>query len=516
MDVDAIDQELLRRGVRPDVIAKLAGSQPSANSGTPLVSFARPLGQPDAAGWRRPVDVAAEAAASKPTPPVSFMGPKPEPTAPDLQPMPPAGSPLSFVQPGQPAKPASIISNLTPAVSFLSNSAAQPSRDPHTASRLQPGDLDRYLSPTNPAGTQGAPPVSFLGSQNPQAGPQDAAAATASTGVSNASALMRVASQSNGAGGTQPRPIEEEYRELLQDEPTRAQFPAQKMPVWKKLLGGALSVAAGAGGGGEVAGDVANRFFTSPQRKAEGQFEQAHQGWEGKVGNLLKAAKLRHDDLEDRNLQSEIDNRDKDKPDDPRDKKIDEGYNREGQRVHVYQRQNGSEYTKVIPEIVQKQGPTEHKTPFEAYAYGTPDEKQSAQDFLDMEHKFQHKYSNPSEFDERYKLFKEDPDTYRAMFGDKSGSGPDAANATRMLAYFDRRRREVQGDFTLDDSQKQEQLQEIEKLEKPFMDAAQPGNRRGGNEDRVTVTHPDGRSGTIPRSRLEAAKKKGYREAQPR
>ena len=485
MDVDAIDQELLRRGVRPDVIARLAGSQPSANSGTPPVSFARPLGQPDAAGWRRPVDVAAEAAASKPTPPVSFMGPKPEPTAPDLQPMPPAGSPLSFVQPGQPAKPASIVSNLTPAVSFLNNSAAQPSRDPHTASRLQPGDLDRYFSQSNPADL-------------------NAQQETASTAVPSR-ALMQAA--------TQPRSSEDEYRELLKTEPTRAQFPAQKMPIWKKLLGAVASTAAGLHDP-NVGGEMARNFFSGPERKAEGQFEQAHQGWEGKVGNLMKAAKLRHDDLEDRNLQSEIDKRDKDKPDDPKDKKIDEGFNKGGQRVHVYQRPNGTEYTKVFPDIVQKQGSTEHKTPFEAYAYGTPDEKESAKNFLDLEHQFQRKYKGESELAERYQLFKEHPEDYKAMFGDKANR-PDRATATRMLNYFDKRRREVNSDFTLDDQQKQQQLQDIDTLEKPFLDAVQPDNS-GGDEDRVTVTHPDGRSGTIPRSRLEAAKKKGYRETQPR
>ncbi|HEY4816740.1 MAG TPA: hypothetical protein VIH67_04875 [Candidatus Acidoferrum sp.] len=481
LDVDLMDKELLRRGVHPDVIAKLASAQPSANA-----------------------ELIKRAGGTSATPPVSFMGPKPGPEnipAPDLQPQQPVGRAMSFVQPGQPA---------TPAVSFRDNSAAQPSRDPHTTSRLQPGDLDRHVSQSNPAdpNAQGSPRLSFVGSQNPQAGPQDDLAQVASTGqpgsVSNTAGLMRAA--------TQPRSSEDEYRDLLKAEPTRAQFPAQKMPMWKKLLGAVASTAAGLRDP-NVGGETARNFFSGPERKAEGQFKQAHKAWEGNVGNLMRAAKLRHDDLEDRNLQSEIDKRDKDKPDDPKDKKIDEGYNKEGQRVHVYQRSNGTEYTKVFPDIVQKQGSTEHKTPFEAYAYGTPEEKESAKNFLDLEHQFQRKYKGESEFEERYRLFKEHPEDYKAMFGDKGANRPDRGTATRMLNYFDKRRREVNSDFTLDDQQKQQQLQDIETLERPFLDAVQPDSA-GANEDRVTVMHPDGRSGTIPRSQIEKAKKKGYRVQQ--
>jgi len=158
-----------------------------------------------------------------------------------------------------------------------------------------------------------------------------------------------------------------------------------------------------------------------------------------------------------------------------------------------------------------------HTSPFEAFAYGSPGEKRAAQDFLDLEKRLGSRYRNPTEFEEKYKLYKEDPETYRALFGDKSGEKPDRATATRMLNYFDKRRREVSQDFTLDDAQKQEQLQEIERLEKPFMEAVQPGaaGGRAGNNDRVEVIHPNGQRGTIPRSQLPAAKKKGYREVSP-
>ncbi|HEY6129263.1 MAG TPA: hypothetical protein VIW23_13880 [Candidatus Acidoferrum sp.] len=203
-------------------------------------------------------------------------------------------------------------------------------------------------------------------------------------------------------------------------------------------------------------------------------------------------------------------------PEKATDKKIDEGYNAKGQRVHVYQRQDGSQYTKAFPDIVRQEQTTGHTSPFEAFAYGSPEEKRSAQDFLDLEHRLGSRYRSPSEFEEKYRLFKQDPETYRAMFGDKNAGGPDRATATKMLAYFDRRRREVNQDFTLEDSQKQEQLKDIENLEQPFLDAVQPGAGRGGAgavgaDDRVEVIHPNGQRGTIPRSQLGTAKKKGYR-----
>jgi hypothetical protein len=195
-------------------------------------------------------------------------------------------------------------------------------------------------------------------------------------------------------------------------------------------------------------------------------------------------------------------------PEKTTDKKVDEYVNDKGQRVLTFQRTDNSTYDKVGGQTQAK--PAGHTSAFEAFAYGSPEEKKAAQDYIDLEKKSAARYKTPSEFDEKFRLFKEDPETYKAMFGDKAGA-PDRATATRMLNYFDRRRREVNQDFTLDDGQKQEQLQDIENLAQPFMDVVQPGSR-GGSEGRVTVTHPDGRTGTIPRSQLGAAKKKGYKE----
>jgi hypothetical protein len=201
------------------------------------------------------------------------------------------------------------------------------------------------------------------------------------------------------------------------------------------------------------------------------------------------------------------------------DKKIDEYTNEQGQRVLTFQRADGSTYDQVGGKVYEK--PQTFSNAFEAFAYGTPEQKKSAQDFLDYEKKIGARYRTPTEFDEKFRLFKEDPETYKAMFGDKSAGGPDKATATKMLTYFDKRRREIQNDFTLDDQQKAQQLQDIEGLEKPFMDAVQPGAGQGASggsanaEDkhRVRVIAPDGTEGTVPLRQLKDAKRKGYRVA---
>ncbi len=126
--------------------------------------------------------------------------------------------------------------------------------------------------------------------------------------AANAARMFAAARSRAGQNAAQPRSAEDEYRDALRQEPTRDQFPAEKMPVWKKTLGALASVAAGAGGG-TSAGETARRFFGSPERNAEQKFEQAHQTWEGNLGNLFKAAALHHQGMEDKNLQSEIDAR---------------------------------------------------------------------------------------------------------------------------------------------------------------------------------------------------------------
>jgi len=86
-------------------------------------------------------------------------------------------------------------------------------------------------------------------------------------------------------------------------EPTREQFPAEKLPVWKKILGALASTAAGVGNP-DAAGETARRFFGGPERRAEKKFETARQTWEEKGKTLdQEEAKIK----EAANLQKEDD-----------------------------------------------------------------------------------------------------------------------------------------------------------------------------------------------------------------
>lgn len=176
--------------------------------------------------------------------------------------------------------------------------------------------------------------------------------------------------------------------------------------------------------------------------------------------------------------------------------------------------QTGKNYTRpeAIREVSGDKKPLA-TSPFEAFAYGTPQERQDAQDFLTFEKRIGAEFRNPSELEERYSLYKRDPDAYKAMFGDR-GAAQDQTNdartqqqAARMLKYFDGRRKEVQNDFMLDDTEKQQKLSEIDQLEKPYQDAAQD------EDDTIQVINPDGTVGTIPTANLKKALKKGYKLA---
>jgi len=113
--------------------------------------------------------------------------------------------------------------------------------------------------------------------------------------------------------------------------------------------------------------------------------------------------------------------------------------------------------------------------PFEAYVYGTPEQKQTATTFLDAEAERKQKAEKPSEWEERYRLYKQDPDAYLAMTGgDRKAAAADQAHADRMLKYFQSRRAEVEKDLLLDDATKKQKLDELAELERPYLDAAKP------------------------------------------
>ena len=137
--------------------------------------------------------------------------------------------------------------------------------------------------------------------------------------------------------------------------------------------------------------------------------------------------------------------------------------------------------------------------PFEAFTYGTADEKKAAQDFLTFEKKNDARYQKPDEIEARYSLYKRDPQAYMAMFGNRDAAqdSRDQAQAARMLKYFDGQRKSIQGDFTLGDAEKQAQLDQIDQLEQPYLGIAQPQGAQGGN----TAASRGGR-GNAPRYKV--------------
>ena len=182
--------------------------------------------------------------------------------------------------------------------------------------------------------------------------------------------------------------------------------------------------------------------------------------------------------------------------------------------------QTGKDYTRAeaIREVSGDRKPLA-TSPFEAIAYGTPQERQEAQDFLTFEKRIGAEFRNPSGLEERYSLYKRDPDAYKAMFGDRGAAQDQASDArtqqqaARMLKYLDGRRKEIQNDFMLDDTEKQQKLSEIDQLERPYQDAAEGKAGGEGEGETIQVINPNGTTGTIPTANLKKALKRGYRVA---
>ena len=125
--------------------------------------------------------------------------------------------------------------------------------------------------------------------------------------------------------------------------------------------------------------------------------------------------------------------------------------------------------------------------PFQAFAYGTPMEKKAARDFLTFEKQADAKNQRPDDIDARYALYKRDPQAYTAMFGSKDAAqdSRNQAQAARMLKYFDGQRNSIQKDFMLTDAERQAQLNEIDQLEQPYLDIAQPQQNGDGSTPRT-------------------------------
>jgi hypothetical protein len=211
----------------------------------------------------------------------------------------------------------------------------------------------------------------------------------------------------------------------------------------------------------------------------------------------------------------------------PEDKFLYHDQDDSGNAIAVFQGQNGL-YTKSLGYQVGGK-PKAHTNPFEAFAYGDANERKAAQDFITFEKKLGQRFEKPGEVEQRYTLFKRDPEAYKAMFGDRGATQDNAqtsrnqAQATRMLNYFAKQRKQVEEDFTLDDAAKQQQLTDIEELEKPFKEIAlpigaggaiaKPGGGNGPRTDEVEVINPNGQHGYIPRANLQKALGRGYKQA---
>lgn len=67
-----------------------------------------------------------------------------------------------------------------------------------------------------------------------------------------------------------------------------------------------------------------------------------------------------------------------------------------------------------------------------------------------------------------------------------------------MLRYLDGQRKSIQGDFTLNDAERQSQLNEIDQLEQPYLDIAQPQSARDENAG----TNAGGRNSAPPQYKV--------------
>lgn len=326
------------------------------------------------------------------------------------------------------------------------------------------------------------------------------------------------------AAGGAPRPALARY-EGFEAQPAPTYQQPKKIAGWKSALGTVGSLAAGMFA--PAAGELLYQHATNAGRQtaAHRQFAQALEDRAAQEGELLKAAqaenaaipKPKATDYKFENIGGHLWSLDASTG----EKVSDLGPAGTAEKVREVTTDDQGNAVAVFDDGSTKQlgykpqaKPKTFTNPFEAFTYGSPDERQAAQDFVNTERRAGARYRNPTEIEERYRLYKSDPAAYGAMFGQKGGPGGiSQATATRMLNYFDKRRREIAGDFTLDDQTKAQQLASIDQLEQPFMDAArgQGGANAGG--DTITVINKRGVLGTIPVGNLKAALKQGYRLA---
>lgn len=295
--------------------------------------------------------------------------------------------------------------------------------------------------------------------------------------------------------------------------PQLSDYPPVELHGWRKGLG-ALFTGMAAFGNPEEGERVRHRLFEEPRERAQQEYQAAASAYDTELQQGRQdRAETRAEEAE--RAKAELEAAQAKKAATPPARKfgraVIDNPQKPGEPLAAdFDPDSGAYINPDTGEAIAGAKPWEKPqkitNPFEAFTYGSPQEKQSAQDFLSFEKKIGQQYEKPGDVEQRYELYNRDPEAYKAMFGDR-GAAQDEAQATRMLNYFDKRRKEISGDWALDETEKAKQLSEIDELQKPYMNAA------GGNQDtdRVTVIHPNGTKGTIPRSQLKAAQKKGYK-----
>lgn len=342
------------------------------------------------------------------------------------------------------------------------------------------------------------------------------------------------------------------FRTWEQSGPTAPDPEDYKSGLLRKLFGAAAAFGLGATGNPQIGEEIGSDIAHPGLRQARSNYNRAEGKWQKEGAAIEKEAGL--SDLDERIKASEAtaqraaDNRSLDQLYTDAVRAGDTG--QQAQILDAIKGLEGAKRGEETPFSVWRQqnpsapvgafftaekGGKEFTDPFQAYMSGNPEQQKAAKDFLTFEKQQGARFERPDEIQERYQLYKRDPEAYRDMFGNR-GSAQDQAQAARMLKYFDAQKNRVTNDFTLSDDDKKQQLAEITNLEQPYLVAAgvQPpggqgvpaparnagsnqnananGNPGGPRKDEVEVTNPEGVRGYIPKANLAKALKQGYKQ----
>lgn len=466
------------------------------------------------------------------------------PTAPTPQtPSSQSASPAPNQPSAQPGQPANLAMPGAISSAFAGRQQPQTSAAPTRPQTSTPGSPIAATMATS--GKPVAPTLSGAASQPSAPKPAQNPLATPG-GISKAIAA------NNGPTSEPAADYATRFRRWEQSEPVAPKPEDFKTSLLRKLYGAAAGFGIGALAGEPIGAEVGERVANPGLARAQRDYARAQDQWKTQGAGLEKEAKLR--DLDERINASEaaarraIDGRTLDQlytdavraGDGPRQAQVLdaikglEGAKRgEETPFAVWRQQNPT--APVESFFAAEKGGKEFADPFQAFLYGTPDQQKAAKDFIAFERQQGARFERPDEIQERYSLYKRDPEAYRDMFGNR-GTAQDQAQASRMLKFFDTEKNRITNDFTLGDDDKKQQLQEIADLEQPYLAAAsvQPpsaqgapsparngnanqnananGNVGGPRKDEVEVTNPQGVRGYIPKANLARALKQGYKQ----